>query len=576
MGWFGNKREEVVVSSGSEFRDSSKSFLIAIVLVALLGVGAWISARPAYRIVKRHRALGMVSSTSAEIDAGKWVEAGRSLKVLLEMAPGEPKVLRLAARFCTKRSMQEGFNYWQLVLASPEGTYEDHLGYAELAVMFNRADIAGPELRGLLKTNRTDEALCRLYLRHLRNTDSPAAAILGARFWLESFPNSEEAEMMLGLLLSAASDANERAEGRRLLWSLAVGHGPFRNEAVDILVPSSELNSAENQILLTALGDRKDRRAWHYELRMKMDPAHGPAILDEYEQEARQAGTPEALAEAVGWFAQRGETKRSLALLPTEVVRKYTNLVSARLQILLELDRSEEVKPYLESDKGGIEPYLAQCLQAAAAQKVGQSQIVMSYFLSAIAACTNQPSRLRFVAGYAERIGQPMAAIYAYEKLMSWPPATYSAGREVLRLLGSVDDTKRAWEALTRLAKFLPGDEALFTSSTYFGFLLGERQPGVKARLEALAQAQEKEKNKDPIFGLILALAEYREGNASKALGLIEGLEVDWSHAEPRMRALYAAVLGANGQRAAARDMARKVDATRLRPEERELLKGAL
>ena len=79
-----------------------------------------------------------------------------------------------------------------------------------------------------------------------------------------------------------------------------------------------------------------------------------------------------------------------------------------------------------------------------------------------------------------------------------------------------------------------------------------------------------------PIERLSLALAEYREGNASKALGLIEGLEVDWSHAEPRMRALYAAVLGANDQRAAARDMARKVDATRLRPEERELLKGVL
>ena len=574
MGWFGNKNAEAAVSSGPEFRDTSKGVLIVIVLVAALGIGGWMSARPAYRMIKRHRALGMVSATAAEIDAGKMTEAGRSLRVLLEMAPGEPKVIRLAARFCTKRSMQEGFNYWQMLLNSPEATYEDHLGYAELAVNFNRADIAGPELRGLLKTNRTDEALFRLFLRHLRNTDSPAAAIVGARFWLESFPNSEEAEMTLGLLLSASPDAEERAEGRRLLWPLAVGHGPFRNQAIDLLVPSTELNSAENQILLASIAERKDRRAWFYELRAKLEPDRRAAILDEYEQEARQADNPAALAEAVGWFAQRGETKRSLALLPPEVVQKYTNLVSARLQILLELDRSEEVKPFLDSDKTGIDPYLAHCLQAASAQQAGQSQIVMGHFMSAIAACTNQPSRLQFVAGYAERIGQPMAAIYAYEKLMNWPPATYTAGREVLRLLGSVDDTRRAWEALTRLAQFLPGDEALFTSSAYFGFLLGERQPGIKTRLEALAR--DTEKGKDPIFALILALAEFRAGNASQALGLIEGVDLDWSRAEPRMRALYAAVLGANDQRAAARDMARKVDATKLRPEEKELLKGAL
>lgn len=574
MGWLGNSSGDVPVSSGPEFRDTSKYFIIGIVLAAVLAIGGWMSARPVYRIIKRQRALATLSATVAEMEAGKWVEAGRSLKVLLEMAPGEPKVIRLAAQFCTKRSLQEGFNYWQMLLNSPEATFEDHMGYAELAVNFNRADIAGPELRELLRTNRTSEPLFRLYVRFLRNTDSPATAILGTRFWLENFPSSDEAQLTLGMLLSYSPNADERAEGRRFLWPLAVGRGEYRNQAVDLLIPSNELNSAENQILLSSVAERKDRRAWYYELRTKLDPVRRKEILDEFEQEARQSDNANSLAEAVGWFASRGEPKRSLALLPPEVVQKHTNLLSARLQVLLELDKLEEVRPYLESDKNNVAPYIGHCLQAMAAQKAGQAQMVMVHFMSAIAACTNQPMQLQFVAGYAERVGQPMAAIYAYEKLMNWPPATYSAGREVLRLLTAVDDTRRAWEALNRLSQFLPGDDALFSSSAYFGFLLGERLPGAKARLDAMMR--DKEKGKDPLYGLILALAEFREGNSAKALSLIEGLEMDWSRAEPRMKALYVAILNANDQRAAAREMARKVDAKGLRPEERDLLKVAL
>lgn len=572
MGLFGRDSGEVQISSGPEFKDTSKYFVIGLVLAAVLAIGGWVSARPAYRMVKRHRALGMTAAVAADIDAGRWEEAGRSLKVVLEMAPTEPKVLRLAARFCTKRGLEAGINYWQLVLASPEATVQDHLGYAELAVSFNRADIAGPELRSLIATNRTDPALLRLYVRFLRNTDSPAAAILAARFWLENLPSSDEAELTLGFLLLASMDANERAEGRRLLWPLAVGHGSFRSQAIDALVPSRELNSAENQILLNSLADRKDRRAWIVELKTKLKPEERTAILDEYEADARQADDVAVLAEAVGWFAEHSEPKRALALLPVEVVKKNPSLLSARLQVLLELDRADEVRPFLESDKSGVEPYIAHCLQALTALKAGQHQMVTVHFMSAISACTNQPARLQFVAGYAERIGQPMAAVAAYERLMTWPPATYTAGREVLRLLSSIDDTKRAWEALNRLTQFMPGDESLFSSSAYFGFLLGERLPSAKARLERLIL----QKGKDPLYPLILALAEFRDGNASKALALIEGSEVDWSRAEPRMKAVYAAVLNANDQRAAAREMARRIDTASLRPEERELVKTAL
>jgi hypothetical protein len=209
--------------------------------------------------------------------------------------------------------------------------------------------------------------------------------------------------MSLGFLLIASINPDERAEGRRLLWPLAVGHGPFQSQAVDALVPSRELNSAENQILLNSLADRTDRKAWVVELKTKLKPDERVAILDNYEVEARQSTNVAVLAEAVAWFSEHSEPKRALALLPVDVVKKYPSLLSARLQVLLELDRPEEVRPFLESEKSGVDPYIAHCLQALSALKAGQYQMVTVHFMSAIAACTNQPARLQFVAGYADR-----------------------------------------------------------------------------------------------------------------------------------------------------------------------------
>jgi hypothetical protein len=244
-------------------------------------------------------------------------------------------------------------------------------------------------------------------------------------------------------------------------------------------------------------------------------------------------------------------------------------LLTARLQALLEKNRLTEVQPYLEMDNPPVEIYMLHCLQALAAQKAGRPQLVLGHFESALAACTNQPAKLHFVAGYAERIGQPRAAVAAYERLMRWPPLTLTAGKEIMRLLGPLDDAKASREVLRRLEQFLPGDESLFLASAYFGFLLREHLPNARA---TLAQSV-KDHPANALYRTVLALGELQEGNAPKALSLVEGIEVDWTQAEPRMKAIYAAVLGANQQREAARQMARRIDLTALRSEEKELIK---
>lgn len=554
----------------AEFKDTSKKFVWLLAILLVLGLAGFFAARPVYKIVKTKRALSLAAQVEANMKAGQWDEALQGLRVILELAPTQPKVLRLAAEYCTSRASADGINYWQMLLATPEGTRADLLAYLDLCLNFNRTDIAVPQLESLLATNRDDPELLRLYVRSLHASAAPSLAIQAARHWLEIRPADDEAQFTLGMLLpSSATNSETWPEGRSLLWSLAVGQGRFHESAVDALVQNADLTPAECQVLLKSFKDRADRRLTVLKLKVRIEPSRRAELVNAFVQSAKASGTPEALAEAATWFADAGEIDRVLEILPEEKAGKIPVLLTARLQALLEKNRLTEVQPYLEMENPPVEIYMLHCLQALAAQKAGRPQLVLGHFESALAACTNQPAKLHFVAGYAERIGQPRAAVAAYERLMRWPPLTLTAGKEIMRLLGPLDDAKASREVLRRLEQFLPGDESLFLASAYFGFLLREHLPNARA---TLAQ-NVKDHPANALYRTVLALGELQEGNAPKALSLVEGIEVDWTQAEPRMKAIYAAVLGANQQREAARQMARRIDLTALRSEEKELIK---
>ena len=69
-----------------------------------------------------------------------------------------------------------------------------------------------------------------------------------------------------------------------------------------------------------------------------------------------------------------------------------------------------------------------------------------------------------------------------------------------------------------------------------------------------------------------LALAWYRLKDPARALQVYQGGDYDWSLALPSNRAVYAAVLAANGKRQEARQLAQSLSPDRLRKEEQALI----
>lgn len=562
--------------AADEFKDTSKRFVWMLALLGVVVLTGIFTGRPVYRFIKAQRALSMLPQAEEDLRSGnadRLSEAGRIVRTVVGLAPTEPKVLRLVANYCSKVGSAEALNYWQLLVATPEATREDHLGYLDACAAFNRSDLAGPHLQGLLKTAPTDPDYIRFHVRWVRNTGSLAEAIAAARGWVRIRPEDQEAQFALGSFLSGAVSAEERAEGRRILWGFAVGQGTFRDASIDVLAsgadPGRELSDAECRILLKSLAGRTDRRTTILGLRSRLEPERRAELVAELAKAALADGSLPALAEAAAWFADHGDLLRVLEMLPTEKIGKQTALVTARLQALMELGRLDEVQPYLDMTEPPVEAYMLHCLRASAALKGPRPQLVLGHFENAIAACSNQPSRLQFVAGYAERVGQPRAAIAAHESLMRWPQLTQPSGREILRLVKPLYDTRLVAGTLRRLSQAMPSDDSLFAGDTYYGLLVGEPRPEAPARLSRLMAADPK----DFTFPFLLALGELRHGDPTKALALMEGSEVDWTKAEPRVKAVYVAALGAGNQREAARQMARRIDLAALTAEERQLIK---
>lgn len=564
-----NPKDDQVGPQFADIRETSRRFFVLLGALAVLALVGLVGARPAYRWFKGQRALAMVTQGEAAAATNDWPQVGRVVQTTLRLAPEEIRVLRLAARYSSHERLAAGLNYWQMVQAKESLSLDDQYDYASLAVDLGRTDLSAQLLQQLVATNQIDPKVLRLVVIHSQAVGSINEAINAARRWVSEAPGNEEAENALANLLFGRPNPAERREGRGLLWGLALGKSRFNTNAVEKLAASPELSQGENLVLLKQIENRADQLVTSYILRIKLNPDQKADLVNSMVKAVLEDGSVPQLAAAASWLADNKQVPRVLDVLPIKLAEKNPALMTGRLQALLEIGEIAEVKRFLELDTSKVEAFMLHCLRAYAAQKEGKPQLMAGHFENALSAAGSVPSRLRFVAGYAERIGQPVAAISAYKRLMSWPPATLDSAQNILRLATALNDTRTLRESTSQLANYLPGDRGVAILDAYLSALLQDTSARAKANLLRLLGDNPKETDAT----LALALIELRTGEAQAALARLEKMPAAWVQATPQNTAVYTAVLGANEQREAARRLARNLDVAKLRPEELDLIK---
>ncbi len=564
-----NPKDDQVVPQFADIRDTSRRFVLLLGALGVLALVGLLGARPAYRWFKSQRALAMVAQGEAAALTNDWVQVGRVVQTTLRLAPEEIRVLRLAARYSSHENLPAGLNYWQMVQAKEPLSLDDQYEYANVAVNLGRTDVSAQLLQSLVATNQIDPKVLRLVVIHSQAVGSMNEAINAARRWVSEAPGNEEAENALANLLFGRPNPAERREGRGLLWGLALGKSRFSTNAVEKLAASPELSQGENLVLLRQIENRPEQLVTSYVLRIKLNPSQEADLVNGMVKAVLEDGSVPQLAAAASWLADNKHGSRVLDVLPMKIAEKNPVLMTGRLQALLENGQTAEVKRFLELDTSKVEAFMLHCLRAYAAQKEGKPQLMAGHFENALAAAGGAPSRLRFVAGYAERIGQPVAAISAYKRLMGWPPATLESAQNILRLASALNDTRTLRESTSQLSNYLPGDRGVAILDAYLGALLQDTSARAKENL--LRLLGDKPNESDAV--LALALIDLRIGESQAALARLEKMPPSWVQATPQNAAIYAAVLGANEQREAARRLARGVDVSKLRPEEVDLIK---
>ncbi|HVY70756.1 MAG TPA: hypothetical protein VHH73_12570, partial [Verrucomicrobiae bacterium] len=147
--------------------------------------------------------------------------------------------------------------------------------------------------------------------------------------------------------------------------------------------------------------------------------------------------------------------------------------------------------------------------------------------------------------------------------------AAYAA---LIRLAEESRNTARLRDLIKEIAARYPEDREPVNDLAYLDLLLQTDLPQATQKARELVE-------KYPhvlAFRTTLALANLRNKEFTAARLAYSGVEVDWSLALPGWRAVYAAVLGANGLRDEARRVASAIPLDRLKVEERLLVQPFL
>lgn len=548
---------------------TSKRFAYLVLGLVVAGLLGWLLGKPVYRNIKAKRAADLVAEAERLAKQDKWSEASQVMRTAAGLAPTSPEVLRASGRLSARSGNPGGLMSMQALLQTPEATYEDRLEYLRMALDFNRIDLTGPVITSMVKDHANDPAFARILVRHLLASGKLDNAIAVARDWLLRQPGDPEVELILGQLLVGSGDPVRRQEGQRLLMGLAVGRSGQRNEAVDLLARIPDLPRAGIRLLLKDLAERTNSQIAMANLTLRLHPDQRSEVVEQIAGLASQATSSGEILRYIAWLRENGELARIPDLLPEDQVKDQPELLTVRLEALILSDRINEVMPYLQMAEPPVEPYLQHCLNALAAARQGKNFMVRSHFDRALDAAKDSIPRVLAIANYAEKIGEPLAAVTAYQRIMTYPPMTVQAGRQIMRLVGPMDDLYTVRDTLRKLSAFMPQDDSYFLGATYASFLLGDTSADLRGALERRASKEPDEK----LYAMVMALGHLKAGNNAQALSLIEGIPTNWDNEEPRWRALYAAILGVNQQREAARILAARVDQSALKSAELDLIK---
>ncbi len=548
-----------------------KRRLVIVSALVVTALAAAVAAGPVYHQLKAWRARHLAAEAQGLLAEKKWDPAAQKAKAAYLIWPREPNAIRVMAKLQTLAGQADAMQFWQLLLAGGHATTADRRDYVELAIRMGSLNQAHQELLGLL-TQDPDQPANLWLLSHLclAQGDLPAAARFASAA-RDRAPTNQQYQLLAATLSFDSSDRELQSRARQTVWNLARETNTFGLQAIELLGRRRDLTREEAREIIGLLEKHPLRttldRLLALALQIQLQPAQRAQLLDGVAADFKKQPA-EDLHQVAVWLNQQGEFNRTLSLVPLEEARKRVDLLVVHLDALAALDRWKDIEDILSGKAVPLPPVHLEAFKARCALKLNNPAAAAAAWRHALSAAESSPEELWWLADYAAKNGELEQARRAYRAWIGRvrdPRPGYKALADLVERTGSTAELRGL---LREMLKRWPTDAALRNDCAYLNLLLGDELEEARRTAEELvAQTPGSLPHRTT-----LALAWYRLKDPARALQVYQGRDYDWSLALPGNRAVYAAVLAANGKGPEARQLAQSLPPDRLRKEELALI----
>ena len=538
---------------------------------------------------------------STAVMSGEIAVAAKQVEALLAQ-PGGPMPIDIvwAGQVAAQQNNPElALDYAQRVLADKRAKPYDVLSAATLVLSLTSPDSqpyadAWQQIENAARNPKNPGSLETLVL--LANEKAvPPLSPTNPSLSLESTPPPEPTATPAATPSSGTSEVGSANGGASPPSEMSLGTTPQPTPAtqsadtLSLTLAATPPAPAGQTMSLTevanALENHPDARPYHKLLALELRARQDPALADQYVADAVQRfGNAARLAQTyqggadlayetllalVTWLNNIGRPAKTLEVLPQELASQRQDLFLQYLDALGGLQRWNEIKDDLMSERFPIEPVLQHMYLAVAQTHLGLATGAMNEWQRALEVAKTS-EKLLTLAKYAEQNSANDIADAAYASTIKIEPKNREAYTGRLRLALAAGKTVDAQTITAEITQLWPDDAADRNQNAYLRLLLGASGKQAEAA-EREADVVVKKEPQNWWARATLGLARLRLGRNKDALAAFRGIKATGNE-PPGALAVRAAILAVNGHEEGARNDALLLVAKPLLPEERALI----
>ena len=545
-----------------------------IVLALLIsGLILWVAVPPAYHRLKVWRAMEFLAQSEIAANEGNIPKSLSLMRRAILMAPNEEAIFRKVRLFNASFGDPTALNSIQALMLEKQASPQELLTLAEQALKSEKPVIAKAALDQLEGDHSVRKIIVQM--RFLEKGGNLKEALdLASKELTTLMPEDRDNLLLATAEMTLKSDPRA---SREILLQLVDKNSASGISALRLLGAQSLAQRGAESLKTDQVADKLLAHALHtpddallaLDLRILENPSAQPALLAQTMAE-RSSGSPDEALAFARWLNRRIHYKESVDFIGRERATSNPDWLLLYLDALAGLERWNDIFTMLDADTIiGLSDSIRLLFLARAAEKSGERERAdESWREMQLGLAYEKPEVVSFIAAYALRIGEREQAIKAYTAL---------SHRKETALEGFVG-LIRCWPPNTPAAELLPLYQE-FTDSfptlaearsdqTYLKLLTNEKP----ATTAAIAKEFYDNTPQSLAALSIAALGMLKTGTAAEADALYDGKTISWLSAPAAWKTVRAAVLYGIGKKKEADELARTINKSQLRPEERALL----